>query len=228
MRMNKKFKYSLLLFWMMLQAFNYGYSQVNDAQLWTTVGIEKKISKKFSAAFNQEFRFNENITELGTFFSDIGVAYKPHKNWRIEAHYRFCGKKLLDNSYSFRHRYYFDLAYRKKFYAFTVMLRERFQSQYADVNTSEDGHIPSYYSRTKLSLKYNVTKRIAPYLYSEIFIPLNNPQIKGIDNTRYGLGLEYEFIKNSTLDLSFTYQRESLVKNPERDFIFGLGYTFSF
>ncbi|MEI6851324.1 MAG: DUF2490 domain-containing protein [Bacteroidota bacterium] len=204
------------------------FAQWNDAHLWTSISIEKKIIKNFSVTVSEELRFSENITELGTFFTDIGLNYKINKHWRVSGDYRFTNKIRLDNSYSKRHRYYFDLSYRKKFYQFSILARTRIQSQYADVNSSETGHLAEYYSRNKLTLKYNITSKIAPYLSAEAFIPLNNPEVKGIDNMRYSLGLEWEFLKNSTLDVFYMIQQQYQAKDPERDFVTGIGYSYSF
>lgn len=204
------------------------FSQVNDAQLWTSIALKKKIIKPLSVSFTQDFRFTENVSELGSFFSEVGLLYKINKNWRISGDYRFSYKIQLDNTYSRRHRYNFDLSYRIKYYHFGLILRTRFESEYKKVNSSETGHIPDNYSRNKLTLKYDITRRISPYASVEAFIPLNNPKIKGIDNMRYSLGLEWEFVKNSAIDVYYMIQREYQVKNPERDFVAGIGYSFSF
>lgn len=220
--------YKIFITLLMLFPASAAFAQWNDAQLWTSVSIEKKIIKPLSVSLSEELRFSENISELGTIFTDVGLTWKFHKNWRLSGNYRFTNKIRLDNSYSNRHRYYFDLSYRRKFYQFSVMLRSRFQSQYADVNSSETGHLPEYYSRNKLTLKYNITPRIAPYLSAEAFIPLNNPKVKGIDNMRYSVGLEWEFVKNSTLDVFYLIQQEYQAKDPETDYVTGIGYSFSF
>jgi hypothetical protein len=225
--MNRKY-YKIWFVLLMFFSGSTAFGQWNDAQLWTSVSLEKKIVKQLSVSLSEELRFSDNITELGTIFTDIGLTWKFHKNWRLSGNYRFTNKIRLDNSYSKRHRYYFDLSYRKKFYQFSVIARTRFQSQYADVNSSETGHLSDYYSRNKLTLKYNITRKIAPYLSAEAFIPINNPKIKGIDNMRYSLGLEWEFVKNSTFDIFYLIQQEYQVKNPERDFVTGIGYCYSF
>ena len=46
-------------------------SQVSDAALWTSVNIEKKINQRISIGLSNEFRFNENISELGTLYNDL-------------------------------------------------------------------------------------------------------------------------------------------------------------
>ena len=221
-------KFFLALLLCFISSVGFVSAQWNDAQLWTSVSIEKKVIKSFSVSLAEEVRFTDNINELGEFFTDIGLNYKINKNWRISGNYRFTNKIQLDNSYSKRHRYYFDLSYRRKVYMLTIVLRTRFQSQYKNINSSENGHLPEYYSRNKLTLKYNATRRLSPYISAEAFIPLNNPKVGGIDNMRYSAGLEWEFIKNSTFDFYYMIQQQYQAKNPERDFVAGIGYSYSF
>ena len=88
--------------------------QVKDAGLWTTVSFEAKLGRKLSLDISQEFRFNENITELGTAYTDAGLTYKLNKHFQIAANYRYTQKRTIENYYSFRHRIYIDIKYEKK------------------------------------------------------------------------------------------------------------------
>lgn len=203
-------------------------AQVNDAGLWTNLCLEKKLSPSFAVNFNQESRFNENVSELGSFFSDIGITYKIRKELTVGGNYRFTEKKRLDDSYSSRHRYYFDIAYKKKMNLVSLTFRTRFQSQYADYNSKPDGKVPIYYSRNKLSIKYNTGKRYKPYLASELFYQMNNPNGNEIDNVRYVFGVDYELNKMNSIELFYLLQQEYNVKNPGRDYVIGIGYTVSF
>ena len=205
----------------------HAYSQVQDANLWLNVSVEKKIIPTLSVSINQEFRMNENITELGTFFTDVGLNYKINKYLRVSAGYRFSNKRRLDDSYSLRHRYYFDLMVRKKFNPVTLSFRTRFQSQYTDVLSSEDGKIPEYYSRNKLTLKIDAGKNIQPYVYAELFSPLKRPFDIFMDNMRYCVGVEYEINRMNSLDVFYMFQKECHVKKPETDHIFGIGYSIN-
>ncbi|MBK7970000.1 MAG: DUF2490 domain-containing protein [Bacteroidetes bacterium] len=99
---------------------------------------------------SQEFRFNENISELGSFFTEISAQYKLHKNLSIGAGYRFINKRELDDSYEKRHRMLFDLNAREKFWKIAISARARFQSQYSGINTSENGKIPDNYLRNEV------------------------------------------------------------------------------
>ncbi|MEI6123074.1 MAG: DUF2490 domain-containing protein [Bacteroidota bacterium] len=202
--------------------------QTTDAGLWMSLNVEKKITAKLSIALAEEFRMNENMTELGTFFTDVGLTYKINKYIRISGNYRFVNKRRLDDSYSKRHRYYFDLAFRKRFKPITISFRTRFQSQYADIFSSEDGKIPSYYSRNKLSIKYELNKKLSPYVSVELFSPLKKPYDIFMDNARYCIGLEYALNRMHSLDFFYLFQREYNVKDPMREHIIGVGYYFSF
>jgi len=204
------------------------FGQSKDAQLWTSINLDKKINRAFSLSLSEEIRFTDNISEIGTQFTDLGITWKLHKNWRLSGNYRFTNKRRLDDSYSKRHRYYFDLVYRKKFDKLNLSLRTRFQSQYADVNSSETGKIPEYYSRNKISLKYEINKKYTPYLTTELFTPLFTTEGFYLDNVRYSAGIEYSFNKRSSLDLFYMIQQEYNKSRPETDFVIGLGYNHSF
>jgi len=221
--MKKSFLNTVFVFFGLLIGLN-SYSQVQDASLWMNVSIEKKIIPTLSVSINQEFRMNENISELGTFFTDVGLNYKINKFLKFSASYRFINKRRLDDSYSIRHRYYFDLVVRKKFNPVTLSFRTRFQSQYADVFSSEDGKIPDYYSRNKLTLKVDAGNNIQPYVYAELFSPLKRPYNVFIDNTRYCLGVEYSINRMNTIDVFYMFQKECNVKNPETAHVIGVGY----
>ncbi len=200
------------------------FAQVKDAGLWTSFSIEKKISQAASLAINEEFRFNENVSEVGTFFTDIGVTYKLNNDLRVSGSYRFINKKRLDDSFSKRHRYYFDLSYKRKINKTTSAIRVRFQSQYADVFSSDDGAVPEWYLRPKISLRCNMKGKCTPYVSSELFYHF---AVQEFDNVRYTFGMERKLSGKLDLDLFFLHQRAFNVENPAYDYIWGIGLNYS-
>lgn len=202
-------------------------AQDQDANLWMTISIEKKIIKPLSLTLTQEFRMNENITELGTFFTGLEVTYKINKYLRVSGGYRFINKRRVDDSYSKRHRYYFDLSVRKKFKPVTLSFRTIFQSQYKDVFSSDDGKVPGNYWRNKLELKFDAGKNIQPYISAEIFTPLKRPYNIFFDLTRYCGGVEYQINRMNTIDVYYMFQKENNVNAPQIDHIIGIGYYLS-
>lgn len=204
----------------MLQAV----AQTKDAGLWTSFAIEKKITQSLEVSLAEELRFNENISELGTFFTDAGVTYRLNNDFRISANYRFINKRQVEDYYSIRHRYYFDLNYRKKMNKLTPALRVRMQSQYSDIFSSDDGKIPEWYLRPKISLRYNMKGPWNPYVSSEFFYHFAE---KEFDNVRYTVGAERNISAKLQAGISFIHQREFNVSNAVYDYIWVVGLTYS-
>ena len=203
-------------------------AQVNDAGLWASINVEKKLTSKFALTLTEEARMNENISELGTAFSEIGATYKIKKYISIGVSYRFIQHRRVDDFYSFRHRYMIDLVLKKKIKKFAFTLRERFQTQYADLNSSENGKVPDYYLRNKLTVKYDFDKKYTPFIAAELFYQLSNQKGNEIDNTRYSAGFEYKFNKKVSVDLFYLINREINVNDPWTDYVVGFGLNYSF
>jgi hypothetical protein len=201
-------------------------AQVNDAGLWTSVKLETKVVKDLTASIIQEFRFYENITELGAYYTEAGLEYKINKHFQIEANYRFTQKRKVENYYSIRHRFGIDLKYSKKIKPFELKYRIRFQNQYADIGRSEDGGVPEYYLRNKLSLQWDLKKAYTPYVSVELFSPLNYPRMYAFDNIRSMAGIEYAFTKHHKIDVYYMIHKEVNVSLPFTYYVVGIGYIY--
>ena len=217
----------LLLFLFLIIYIN-GIAQVNDAGLWTSINIEKKIVNGFTAGLTEEFRFNENVSELGTFFTEIGIAHKLIKKMTAGVSYRFIQNRNLDDSYNVRHRLNLELAYRFKFHKISASIRERFQSQVKEVQSSDAGFSPINYLRSKISIKYDLKKKITPWLSFESFYQLNNAAGNEIDNLRYALGFDYKINKQHSISLFYLINKEMNVNHPTTSYNSGISYTYSF
>jgi hypothetical protein len=201
-------------------------AQVKDAGLWTSFSLEAKLTKKASVNISEELRFNENISELGTAFTEAGISYKLNKNFQISANYRFTQKRRVEDNFNLKHRGYFDVKYEKKLKPIQFKFRSRFQDEYSEFGTASDAGIAKYYLRNKLTLEWDLDKAFKPYLSFELFSPLNYPREYFFDNIRATTGVEYSITKNQKIDLYYMIQRELNVSRPETDFIMGIGYSF--
>ena len=213
-----------LLTWLLLRETI--QAQVKDAGLWASFSLEAKLAKKVSGNIAQEFRFNENISELGTAFTDVGLSFKLNKHFQVAANYRFTQKHRTDDSYSLKHRVYVDVKYEKKAKPIQIVFRSRFQDEYSDLGRASDASIPNYYLRNKLTLEWDLDKPYTPFLSVELFSPLNYPREYLFDNIRSSAGIEYTITKKQKIDLYYLIQRELNVSRPEIDFILGVGYSF--
>jgi hypothetical protein len=201
--------------------------QVNDAGLWTNITIKKKITKRFDAYLTEELRFNENITELGAFYTEIGAEYEILKGFKAGAFYRYICKRRLDDSYTKANRYYIDLSYGNNIKRFVLGYRIRFQQAYKDFNTSADGHVPINFIRQKIHLGINTKTRFDPYLDGEIWYHLNPPWSE-FDNIRISAGIVTRITKHHFIDTGFIYQQQFNVSDPVTDYILSLGYKIVF
>jgi hypothetical protein len=202
------------------------FSQVNDAGMWYSLGLEKKLSQKFSAEFGAELRMNENFAEAGTYYTEAGIGYRVNKVVSVSAGYRFIQKRRVEDTYSTRHRFLINLNMRHKIEMFSFAGRVRYQSQYSDVNSSEVGKIPDNYIRTKLTAKVDLEKRYTPYFSYEAFFHVNRPEGALYDNYRIAVGIEYEFSKKSAIDLGYMIDREINVSDPWTNYVFSLGWNY--
>jgi hypothetical protein len=202
------------------------FAQVKDAGLWTSVNFEVKVVKKLTATISEEVRFNENISEAGTIFTDAGLTYKLNKHLQFAGNYRYIQKRTVEDYYSFRHRFYADVKYSHKLKQFDISLRSRLQDQYSDIGRASDGGIPEFYLRNKLSLALDLNKPYSPFMSVELFSPLNYPHYNAFDNIRTTAGIEYAFSKHHKIEIFYMIQKEVNVSEPQIDFVIGLGYSY--
>lgn len=174
----------------------------------------------------QEVRFNENVTEVGTIYTDLGLDYKINKHFQVSLNYRFVEKRRTDDYYSFRQRIYIDLKYDEKIKPFQIQFRSRIQDEYADIGRAADGGIPEFYLRNKLTVKLDKWKKLTPFVSVELFSPLENDYKGLFDNIRSSAGIDYDLSKHHKVELFYMIQQELNVSRPETDFVLGLGYGF--
>ena len=203
------------------------FGQVNDFGIWTGGSIGKKINSRTDIKVKGQLRFNENVTELGSAYVQTDAEYDLGSGFSAGIAYRFEKKRNTNDFYSTRHRINFNASYKLKTDKLDVSLRERFQTQYTDVNSSKGGRLPENYLRNKLTFDYKLSKRISAYLSGELWYQLNNPSGNDFDNVRYTAGINYELNENNALEFFYLISREFNVKHPACDYVFGILYNFS-
>jgi hypothetical protein len=202
-------------------------AQYNDAALWLSYNLEKKLSAKTSLMINPELRFNENMTELGNAFIDVGLGYKLTKQFRVSASYRLSQLKRLDNTYGTRHRYYADVTYKTKFGKVGFSYRLRMQQQYYQYNRSDNGHNSNNAIRNKIQFKYNLEKRYTPFLSAELWYQ-KTYKYSNFNRLRISGGIDYEINKLSGVTATYIYQTRFNIEDPRTDYIISLSYNYSF
>jgi hypothetical protein len=201
----------------------------DDAQLWLNINLEKKFSDHFDVHIAHSSRINENVSQYGLGYGDIGLSYIRNDNIKVMADYVYRKKRNLDGSYSDRHRAYLAVILKKEFGRLTLSYRYRFQAELRDMYVSEDGLVPRYYDRHKIAVKYELNKRFDAFVSEELYYPYYQAMNKGFDRSRSAIGLIYKLSKKANLEAGFTYRHElNAFGRTNRDFIYSITYSYEF
>jgi hypothetical protein len=201
-------------------------AQVQDFQIWTGPVLKYNFSKKFRAEFEQQFRFNDNASKYDYTFSELGLRYKVFKYLELKAVFRQSflppaesGSGISDSDKS---RLCFAAGTGTELFNTGVNLGYRLMYQDSWENSSLK---TSQYIRNRINVDYNLSKLVDPYIDWESYFRLDGKN--EFRQNRYTVGLNWRILKQLNLDTYYRYQKEINVKNPEADFILGLGLIYS-
>jgi len=225
-------KVILLLFFITCGSITNNFAQaINDAGLWTTFNVEKKIKKNVDVYLTEEYRLKENFTQTNLFYTELGLEIRPLDFLKVSLAYRMIEKNLDDNTFSFRHRMMLNITFKKKFGNFSLSYRQRIQSEVRNIYSSPIGSVPEWYSRNKFDLKYDLNKPVTPYIAAEFRYQINDPrntESNGLwHRNRYFVGMDYKRNDRNTFGLYYMIQNEFNVSAPENLYILGLEYSLS-
>src|SRR5207244_3517738 len=155
---------------------------------------------------NHEGRITNNISQFHFAYADNGVTYVVNKHLAFSASYVFVVKRTTRVTSS-RHQFYLDFTLKEKISQVKIYWRSMFQNQLQDLYSSDNGDIPDYYSRNKLTVKYFLETfpyyKFTPYISTEWYYRVSNWDDKGarFNRARYFLGCFYELNKKNSVEL---------------------------
>lgn len=221
----RKFSFFTIFFFF----FIYSSAQINDAQLWTEIGVVKKINKKFKIELQQSIRLKQNIRQLDKHFTDFGVKYSLNKKIQFGTSYRLEEEKREEGYFSIRHRVSVDASYKQKIKKFSLSLRTRFQSKFADFHSSQEGFIPENHIRVRLKTSYKISNfPVTPSFSGEIYYATKGLSKKQIDKYRLTLGGKYKINKRNTVSLNYRFQKQINITEALSLYIIMLAYEYDF
>lgn len=222
------------------------FAQSDDFGIWTSVGVEKKVSKKLTLEGELELRTRNNTRTADRWSGGIAASYKLARWLKAAAGYSL----LYDNNqerltfhddgtynnwmpsyWGVRHRFNIDLGLSRSWGHFGFSLRERWQYTYRPEKTATrydfdnlhwedkavDGKAKNVL-RSRLQVKYDKPKcKWEPYASVELFNAWN------LQKVRYTAGLDWKLSKQHHVGLFYRYQNVSDDDEPNRH-ILGLNY----
>lgn len=245
-------KHRLLLLLAMMALPLAMMAQGSDFGMWYSIGVEKKIDKKWSVGLEGELRTLDNASKTDRWKIGLDGKYKILPWLKASAGYNL----LLDKDYTYhddgslnkrghytRHRFHVGLEGEHEFGGgFTLSLREQWQYTYRPEQTvSErydydqgdwDGKSKTYKGkgksllRSRLQLKYKIAGTpLRPFANVELYNGW------GIKKARYGVGMDWKVNKQNTLSLQYKFQDTH--RDDDGDYTFdrhllGLEYKLKF
>lgn len=205
-----------------------GSAQEKDFELWTSIGISKKINKKFSIGLKEDVRFYDNASRLKTNYTQVSGSYKPTKFVSVALAYRFANKTEYGSATTHQHLFISDLRLKHNYRELDFVYRIRYQQKYSNIYTQENGTIPATYLRHRWTVKYNIRKsRFAPYIAFELFQDMDYIDRYYQKKQRYTIALTHKNRNKNEATVFFTLQRELNQINPIQSGILGLKYNFN-
>lgn len=203
------------------------FAQEQDAELWTSIAIDKKLPENWNVNLESQSRFIENFSTLGITFLDAGISYKINNYIKVAFNDRLIYSPIRNS----KNRIYFDAAFRKNIIErLRLSYRIRYQLQYEKYESVKK------VIRNKIQLTYNIPKMpLNPYVAAELYYQFNNMIVYSdnevityheFNNYRLQLGVEWKISTKSTMNLYYIKEKEFNVANPDISNIIGVGYVF--
>jgi hypothetical protein len=202
---NKK----LLLFWTGLMLFSVSYGQKSDFGIWYNISAQKELARKLNLNLGVTLRSSDNACKVNEAFIQGGLAYDLTRHVSISGLYRYTVGMGTDGFYHPINKIFTDLNGSMHIGSFDFWGRFRFQQRFYNYiekvnNSLDDSHV-----RYLLSTTYKKTGLpFDPFIYVELFAPINNSCVKMFDKERYSAGVNYRTTKNNIVEAGYILQHD--------------------
>lgn len=189
-------------------------SQVDEAHLWTSVGLNADITDDLKLSYETQVRFAKNVTSLDNYYNELGAEYKLMKGLDVSIDYRY-SKKNKEDYFETVHRFCFNTSYGYKFddLGLKLKLRVRYQLPFDRLGVVNDNIYPDTKNTLRFKLKLDYTplnlKLIQPFTSFEIYKGIRPVNIyNSIDSYRLAFGATLDLPKRHSIDLYYIFEKE--------------------
>lgn len=188
-----------------------GFSQNQDAQLWTGLGLKADLSKKLSLKYETQARFYKNVSTLRTYYNELSVDYEVIKNLSVGGSYRY-SRRNREGYFGSDNRICINTAYTLKIAETGLRLktRARYQLSLDRAGIINDVIYPNIRNvfRCKFDLKYKNDnfKRVLPFVGYELFKSIQPVGFSGLGAYRVYAGIDFDLPKRHEVGIKYIYE----------------------
>ncbi|RYZ55893.1 MAG: DUF2490 domain-containing protein [Sphingobacteriales bacterium] len=200
------------------------YSQAEkDFETRLNTGVSVDLGKQASLSAGYRLTLFDNSTRFKSSFFSFGGNYDLLKWLRVAAEYRYYTTRDMDY-----HRFLVSArAGYKVNKKIDVYYRLRYQQEqdYFDREYLQFENAPQRVFRNQLLAKYQYTKKVDFYLYTESFTDWSKSELNTY-RLRYGAGVNYLYKKRHAFTFEVFANDEFGISDPTDRFTLDLGYVF--
>ena len=186
--------------------------KIRDFESWTGASIELDLPNGWTAAVEEQVRFDNHLTAWKSTFTDLSTSYKINKYLQASAEYRFA---FIPEGNG--HRLGVGMRFRYPIKPVTFYYTMKYQ-------WTTIRHIPSFNRwRNKFQIRYKPFRFMSVYAFTEINYFFNFA-FHGVNWIRTSVGLRFEPAKRHQIKIFYALEDQMNVEAPKRVHIFGLGY----
>ena len=202
-------------------------AQDDNFGLWGSLELKYGLSKKIDLLGSGSVR-TTGTSRIDETFAEAGIQYSFSKYLAASFAYRLADRYEDDASYYFRHRLSAAVKTSLPVNRFTFSGRLMFQRTTKTYIEDDSDLDARYVGRLKVKSYYNIPScPLNPYIYAEIFVPVNNGSGFTSSKNRFSAGAELKINRHNSLEMEYIFQRDYLPHLTDKNII-SVSYNFKF
>jgi len=196
-------------------------SNGEDFQFWSTIEISFDVNKDWSAAVEEQLKFDNDAGHFYQHQTDLEFTYKNLPDWiEIGLNYKQVFKERSDDHWTRENRPHFNIKFKGRLGTFDFSDRSRFE--YRDKEYGDD--LWRYVNKLEVNLPFELTQyKLRPYIADQIYINMDG---SGFEKNRGYAGFNFELPEDIGSELYYVRQwSESLGRWQELN---ALGFDLKF
>jgi hypothetical protein len=176
-------------------------SSDGDFQFWSTFGVSFDVNRDWSAAVEEQLKFDNDIGHFYQHQTDLEFTYKNLPDWiEIGLNYKQVFKEQSDDHWTRENRPHFNIKFKGRLGTFDFSDRSRFE--YRDKEYGDD--LWRYVNKLEVNLPFELTKyKLCPYVADQVYINMDG---SGFEKNRVYAGFDFDLSDDIGSELYYVRQ----------------------